>query len=501
MSHQTTTDNPKRPLSEKQLAARRANAQKSTGPRTPEGKARSSQNARKHGFFTQTALLFYEAPEDFVALRDSYIDEYQPQTPTEMHCVMEMANAQFRLRRVRGMEADLIQILITRELPSRSLSNGEMQAQAFRTLADTSRALHLLQRYEVMFRRQYERALRMLWEHRDRQRELASQTTRPRRRRRTPSPDSPPPFQPDFPSPTPTALPPTLPSDFPSALAPGFPPPLGGGCIPTVPPPPSANHCPAKPAKNRKSDFTKRTETRTQTEPRGSSPKGCDQAVKNPTAPTPDVLPSRRRRAQSVASSALLVRTTLEAASLHPCPLALPNGFPLGLGRRLHPNGVPSRKPLPRNARANPKPQFCETNRNPPRPASARAQPARLQPRAKSPRGPQRGCNPPRVGGRANMQSQPCPNRALLPLPHVLGSGSRLVPHSARLLPGGRFSSGRSPGHSSGIPRRAVFEGQIPRLAVVPERCFRTCGPRRPVTRKPGSGGPSPAVHPREWAW
>jgi hypothetical protein len=177
MSNTTTPDKPKRPLSDKQLAARRLNAQKSTGPRTPEGKARSSRNARKHGFFTQTALLFYEAPEDFVALRDSYIDEYQPQTPTEMHFVMEMANAQFRLRRVRGMEADLIQILITRELPSRSLSNGEMQAQAFRTLADTSNALHLLQRYEVMFRRQYERALRLLWEHRDRQRELSAPAT------------------------------------------------------------------------------------------------------------------------------------------------------------------------------------------------------------------------------------------------------------------------------------------------------------------------------------
>jgi hypothetical protein len=34
----------------KQIAANRANAQRSTGPRTAAGKARSSQNAFKHGF-------------------------------------------------------------------------------------------------------------------------------------------------------------------------------------------------------------------------------------------------------------------------------------------------------------------------------------------------------------------------------------------------------------------------------------------------------------------
>jgi hypothetical protein len=91
----------------------------------------------------------------------------------------------------------------------------------------------------VMFRRQYERALRMLWEHRDRQRELSAPATNPRRRKRNTSPDSPL----DFPSPSPTdfpsashpGFPSPSPTDFPPATNTAFPPALAGGCIPTVP--------------------------------------------------------------------------------------------------------------------------------------------------------------------------------------------------------------------------------------------------------------------------
>src|ERR1039458_5706917 len=45
---------PQHPVSQEQLAANRANAAKFTGPRTTQGKARSAQNARKHGFTVST---------------------------------------------------------------------------------------------------------------------------------------------------------------------------------------------------------------------------------------------------------------------------------------------------------------------------------------------------------------------------------------------------------------------------------------------------------------
>jgi hypothetical protein len=45
------------PISERKLIALRKNAQKSTGPRTPLGKFRSSRNALKHGYYSKFNLI------------------------------------------------------------------------------------------------------------------------------------------------------------------------------------------------------------------------------------------------------------------------------------------------------------------------------------------------------------------------------------------------------------------------------------------------------------
>ncbi len=53
--------------SDKQLRANQRNALKSTGPRTPEGKAAIRRNALKHGLLSQEVLL---PGEDEAALKD-----------------------------------------------------------------------------------------------------------------------------------------------------------------------------------------------------------------------------------------------------------------------------------------------------------------------------------------------------------------------------------------------------------------------------------------------
>ena len=65
---------------EKQTAANRANAQRSTGPRTAEGKARSSQNALKTGIDAQSEIIRGESREKLEALVLQFDQEYCPVT-------------------------------------------------------------------------------------------------------------------------------------------------------------------------------------------------------------------------------------------------------------------------------------------------------------------------------------------------------------------------------------------------------------------------------------
>ena len=90
----------------KQIAANRRNAQKSTGPRTPEGKARSSKNAITHGLCSRDIIIPGESRESFEALHQGFRDSFQPVDAFEESLVLQMAIAQWRsFRLVRGESA------------------------------------------------------------------------------------------------------------------------------------------------------------------------------------------------------------------------------------------------------------------------------------------------------------------------------------------------------------------------------------------------------------
>ena len=103
-----TPDNTLPALSPRQLAARRANALKSTGPRTAEGKTIARLNALKHGFFSCDVVnSVLDGPirvEEFTTILDALLEEYDPQSVRERILIDEVAACCWRIRRLLRYE-------------------------------------------------------------------------------------------------------------------------------------------------------------------------------------------------------------------------------------------------------------------------------------------------------------------------------------------------------------------------------------------------------------
>ena len=84
-----------------QLAANQANAQHSSGPVSPEGKAASAQNRLTHGFRSATVLLPGDDPAEYEALLTELSEHFAPTDLIGTRLIREMADAEWRLRRVR----------------------------------------------------------------------------------------------------------------------------------------------------------------------------------------------------------------------------------------------------------------------------------------------------------------------------------------------------------------------------------------------------------------
>ncbi len=101
-------------VSAKQLAANRANALKSTGPTTMEGKARASRNAVTHGLTATVAMVGPEAAEARAARLASCHELYAPRDEWEYWLVDELAEATLKLGRISVMEILLREVAASR---------------------------------------------------------------------------------------------------------------------------------------------------------------------------------------------------------------------------------------------------------------------------------------------------------------------------------------------------------------------------------------------------
>src|ERR1017187_4301526 len=162
-------------VSPEQLAANRANAAKSTGPRTPEGKTRSAQNARKHGFTASTfAVVRLEDLNEVAHLKDDLLAFYQPVNSQELFALERIALAQHALLRAARLESGLFttclnscydpfgepMVLMNEELAgngdieiTRAQNRNYLLGEGFHRMAGKSNSWSLCLRYQAQTER------------------------------------------------------------------------------------------------------------------------------------------------------------------------------------------------------------------------------------------------------------------------------------------------------------------------------------------------------------
>src|SRR5215475_3150582 len=127
-----------------QHLANQANAQHSTGPRSPEGKARVAQNAIRHGLTAKHLVIRDDQREEFAALQESLLAELDPQGAVETITFHEILHAAWNLHRFRCIEAEI------------STGTGDF------TDPQNAAAADRLSRYQARAQRAYYRGLQEL---------------------------------------------------------------------------------------------------------------------------------------------------------------------------------------------------------------------------------------------------------------------------------------------------------------------------------------------------
>src|SRR5262245_49952639 len=136
------------------------NNNRSGGPRTEEGKARTRLNAVRHGLRSKSALLPGENPEEYYDLKAKMQAEWKPQGSTEEFQLDQMLQNQWRLRRIAVMEQDLFVESFESSFGSEEEFDANTTGALTAALADNK--LALLTRYENSARRAYYKALNEL---------------------------------------------------------------------------------------------------------------------------------------------------------------------------------------------------------------------------------------------------------------------------------------------------------------------------------------------------
>ena len=148
----------------------RANGAKSHGPKTAETRAISSQNALRHGLTAcHTTVLKCENLDEFEEAIQHYFSTYHPADDEQEVLVNEMISARWRIRRLRIVETQLINLEMIRNQEEIEKKHGQTDGctqltEAMSKLMEDVRSLSLITRYESRLFRMHDRAYRILRE-------------------------------------------------------------------------------------------------------------------------------------------------------------------------------------------------------------------------------------------------------------------------------------------------------------------------------------------------
>jgi hypothetical protein len=133
-------------MSLKQIAANRRNAQKSTGPQTPAGRAVSKMNALKHGILSKEAVVrgrcIKEDDREFAALNQRLWEDLNPVGLLEEMLVDQIVTAHWRLQRALKAEAGEIAMNVDEGQWARQNRNPGLDMDAWLAHDDPSFAMH-----------------------------------------------------------------------------------------------------------------------------------------------------------------------------------------------------------------------------------------------------------------------------------------------------------------------------------------------------------------------
>jgi hypothetical protein len=169
----------KKPVSETQLAANRANAAKSTGPTSEDGKARSSRNSTTHGFSsTSFTVVRLEDIDEVARLRADLIAAYQPVNSQELFALEQLAIRQQAMFRSARFESGLFSACLNESVGpdgsptfplqneltygleiSKAQNRNFCLADGFLRLARHGNGIQLFLRYQAQAERLYRRAV------------------------------------------------------------------------------------------------------------------------------------------------------------------------------------------------------------------------------------------------------------------------------------------------------------------------------------------------------